>query len=101
MREATAGGARECGWVGGPQTIGRLTHRPRNFRSASLRACSTGHAGMEMALSNLVEPGETILVGINGIWVSRSRFCSPHPPTPHPPTHTHTHLTPPPPTPPT
>ncbi|PSC74696.1 alanine-glyoxylate transaminase [Micractinium conductrix] len=45
------------------------------FQTASnytLLASGTGHAGMEMALSNLVEPGETILVGINGIWGERA-----------------------------
>lgn len=35
----------------------------------TLCASGTGHAGMEMAIANLLEPGETIVVGNNGIWV--------------------------------
>lgn len=31
----------------------------------------TGHAGMEACIANLIEPGETIVVGNNGIWGSR------------------------------
>lgn len=36
----------------------------------TLCASGTGHAGMEMAIANLLEPGEKIVVGNNGIWVS-------------------------------
>lgn len=32
----------------------------------------TGHAGMEAALVNLLEPGETVLVGNKGIWGARA-----------------------------
>ncbi|KAL4431336.1 hypothetical protein ABPG75_006592 [Micractinium tetrahymenae] len=38
----------------------------------TLLASGTGHAGMEMALANLVEPGDTVLVGVNGIWGARA-----------------------------
>ena len=38
----------------------------------TLCASGTGHAGMEMAIANLLEPGEKIVVGNNGIWVSRA-----------------------------
>ncbi|KAK9903304.1 hypothetical protein WJX75_002360 [Coccomyxa subellipsoidea] len=31
----------------------------------------TGHAGMEAAIANMLEPGETIVVGNNGIWGAR------------------------------
>ena len=31
----------------------------------------TGHAGMEACIANLVEPGETVLVGNKGIWGMR------------------------------
>jgi alanine-glyoxylate transaminase / serine-glyoxylate transaminase / serine-pyruvate transaminase len=31
----------------------------------------TGHAGMEASIANLVEPGETVLVGNKGIWGAR------------------------------
>jgi len=32
---------------------------------------SAGHAGMETCIANLLEPGEKIVVGNNGIWGSR------------------------------
>jgi alanine-glyoxylate transaminase/serine-glyoxylate transaminase/serine-pyruvate transaminase len=44
------------------------------FQTASnftLLASGTGHAGMEMAIANLVEPGDTVVVGVNGIWGAR------------------------------
>lgn len=31
----------------------------------------SGHAAMECAVFNTVEPGESVLVGINGIWGER------------------------------
>lgn len=31
----------------------------------------TGHSGMEACVANLLEPGETIVVGNNGIWGAR------------------------------
>lgn len=31
----------------------------------------TGHAGMEATIANLVEPGETVVVGNKGIWGMR------------------------------
>ena len=31
----------------------------------------TGHAGMEAAIANLVEPGDKVVVGTAGIWGSR------------------------------
>jgi len=36
----------------------------------TLCVSGTGHAGMEAAIANLVEPGETVVVGNKGIWVS-------------------------------
>lgn len=36
----------------------------------------TGHAGMECAIMNLLEPGETILVVKNGIWGQRAADLS-------------------------
>jgi hypothetical protein len=41
----------------------------------TLCTSGTGHAGMEMAIANLVEPGDKVLVGVNGIWVL---FPPPH-----------------------
>ena len=40
---------------------------PRRY---TLCASGTGHSGMEMCIANLLEPGEKIVVGNNGIWVS-------------------------------
>ena len=71
----------------------------------TLCASGTGHAGMEMAIANLVEPGETVVVGNKGIWVGgwgggpRRCLASPPPLCPlvhgpprlplHPPLSTH------------
>ncbi|CAK0786663.1 hypothetical protein CVIRNUC_009877 [Coccomyxa viridis] len=44
------------------------------FQTKSKYVClisGTGHAGMEAAIANMLEPGETILVGNNGIWGQR------------------------------
>ena len=38
----------------------------------TLLASGTGHAGMESCLSNLVEPGDKVVIGNNGIWGSRA-----------------------------
>ena len=40
--------------------------------SLTLAISGTGHAGMEAALCNLVEPGDVVLVGVNGIWGERA-----------------------------
>jgi alanine-glyoxylate transaminase / serine-glyoxylate transaminase / serine-pyruvate transaminase len=37
----------------------------------TLCVSGTGHAGMEAAVANLVEPGETVVVGNKGIWGER------------------------------
>lgn len=37
----------------------------------TLCVSGTGHAGMEAAIANLVEPGETVVVGNKGIWGTR------------------------------
>lgn len=37
----------------------------------TLCVSGTGHAGMEAAIANLVEPGETVVVGNKGIWGER------------------------------
>lgn len=37
----------------------------------TLCVSGTGHAGMEAAIANLVEPGETVIVGNKGIWGTR------------------------------
>lgn len=37
----------------------------------TLCTSGTGHAGMEMAIANLVEPGEKVVVGNKGIWGQR------------------------------
>ncbi|CAK0772136.1 hypothetical protein CVIRNUC_003932 [Coccomyxa viridis] len=37
----------------------------------TLMVSGTGHAGMEACIANLVEPGDTVVVGNNGIWGAR------------------------------
>ena len=37
----------------------------------TLCVSGTGHAGMEACIANLVEPGETVIVGNKGIWGER------------------------------
>lgn len=37
----------------------------------TLMVSGTGHAGMEAAIANLLEPGEKIIVGNAGIWGER------------------------------
>jgi alanine-glyoxylate transaminase/serine-glyoxylate transaminase/serine-pyruvate transaminase len=37
----------------------------------TLMVSGTGHAGMEASIANLLEPGEKIIVGVNGIWGER------------------------------
>ncbi|CAL5222062.1 g4362 [Coccomyxa viridis] len=44
------------------------------FQTKSKYVClisGTGHSGMEAAIANMLEPGETIVVGNNGIWGQR------------------------------
>ena len=36
-----------------------------------LMVSGTGHAGMEACIANLVEPGDKVIVGNNGLWGAR------------------------------
>lgn len=38
----------------------------------TLAVSASGHGGMEAVLSNLLEPGDRVLVAINGIWGQRA-----------------------------
>lgn len=38
----------------------------------TLAVSATGHGGMETAMCNLVEPGDKVLVAVNGIWGRRA-----------------------------
>lgn len=38
----------------------------------SFAVSGTGHTAMECAIFNTVEPGENVLVGVNGIWGERA-----------------------------
>lgn len=38
----------------------------------TLAVSATGHGGMEAAMCNLVEPGDTVLVAVNGLWGTRA-----------------------------
>ena len=49
-----------------------------------LLVAGSGHAGMEASIANLLEPGETIVVGNHGIWGQRvndlvERYGGEHP----------------------
>jgi alanine-glyoxylate transaminase / serine-glyoxylate transaminase / serine-pyruvate transaminase len=37
----------------------------------TMAVSGTGHAGMEAAIANVVEPGDVVIVGLNGIWGER------------------------------
>ena len=41
--------------------------------SLTLAVSGTGHAGMEAAFVNVVEPGDRVLVLHGGVWGSRAR----------------------------
>jgi len=43
----------------------------RTKNEMTLAASGTGSAGMEMAVANLVEPGDTVLVAVNGVFGGR------------------------------
>lgn len=38
----------------------------------TLAISASGHGGMEAVLSNLLEPGDTALIAVNGIWGQRA-----------------------------
>lgn len=38
----------------------------------TLALSASGHAGMEAVLCNLLEPGDTVLIVVNGIWGERA-----------------------------
>lgn len=45
-----------------------------SFQTSTPYTClmsGTGHAGMEASIANLVQPGETVVVGNSGIWGQR------------------------------
>jgi aspartate aminotransferase-like enzyme len=51
-------------------------HQPRSYvfqtdSKYTLMVSGTGHAGMEAAVANLLQPGEKIVVGNAGIWGER------------------------------
>ncbi|XP_063233433.1 alanine--glyoxylate aminotransferase [Bacillus rossius redtenbacheri] len=48
----------------------RYVFQTRN--AATLAVSATGHGGMEMALCNLVEPGDVVLVVVGGLWGQRA-----------------------------
>ena len=44
---------------------------PQTDSKYTLMVSGTGHAGMEACISNLVEPGDKVVVGNAGIWGER------------------------------
>lgn len=51
------------------QELLRLTFRTRN--RFTIAVSGTGSAGMEAALVNLIEPGDSVIVGVNGVFGAR------------------------------
>jgi alanine-glyoxylate transaminase/serine-glyoxylate transaminase/serine-pyruvate transaminase len=51
------------------QALLRLVFRTEN--RLTIAVSGTGSAGMEAALVNLIEPGETVIVGVNGVFGTR------------------------------
>ena len=50
----------------------RTSRYLRLSRQPPMAECAmAGHAGMETVIANLLEPGDKIIVGNNGIWGSR------------------------------
>lgn len=47
----------------------RYAFQTQNNMTISMSGC--GHAAIECAVFNTVEPGESVLVGVNGIWGER------------------------------
>ena len=50
---------------------GLLQHVLRTENRLTLAVSAPGSAGMEMAFTNLVEPGDTVVVGVNGVFGGR------------------------------
>ena len=50
----------------------QLTRRFQTNNALTLALSATGHAGMEAAMANLLEDGDTILIAENGIWGQRA-----------------------------
>jgi alanine-glyoxylate transaminase/serine-glyoxylate transaminase/serine-pyruvate transaminase len=38
----------------------------------TLAVSTSGHGGMEASMSNLIEPGNTVLIAVHGIWGQRA-----------------------------
>ena len=54
------------------QHLLRETFRTSNPLTIALSG--TGSAGMEAAITNLIEPGDTVIVGMNGVFGGRMAF---------------------------
>ncbi|GBG90737.1 hypothetical protein CBR_g51244 [Chara braunii] len=48
-----------------------LRYMFQTSNAMTLAVSGTGHAAMEAAVANVVEPGDIVLVGVNGIWGER------------------------------
>jgi alanine-glyoxylate transaminase / serine-glyoxylate transaminase / serine-pyruvate transaminase len=52
-------------------SLSQLRYAFQTKSNYTLAISGSGHAGMEAAIANLVEPGDVVLVGVNGIWGER------------------------------
>ena len=48
-----------------------LRYAFQTSNNLTVAVSGTGHAGMEAAIANVVEPGDVVLVGVNGLWGER------------------------------
>lgn len=42
----------------------------------TLALSASGHGGMEAVMCNLIEPGDRVLIGVNGIWGHRASIMA-------------------------
>jgi alanine-glyoxylate transaminase / serine-glyoxylate transaminase / serine-pyruvate transaminase len=58
------------------QTAEMLRHVFRTRNRLTYAVSGTGSAGMETAVVNLIEPGDTVIVGVNGVFGARLADCA-------------------------
>jgi alanine-glyoxylate transaminase / serine-glyoxylate transaminase / serine-pyruvate transaminase len=58
------------------QIAAMLRHTFRTENRLTYAVSGTGSAGMETAVVNLVEPGDTVIVGVNGVFGARLADCA-------------------------
>jgi len=54
------------------EIVDGLRYALQTKNDVTLCVSGTGHAGMECAISNIVEPGDLVIVGVTGLWGVRA-----------------------------